>query len=714
MRRCTFENAASGELLARLAAFPRMKAVLEKLPPKLLALETGRPTRPIELEAIALDVRVEDVKRRIERSTFTGSGDKEKVPALYGDYVERIAGVLQDGLALRAASHAAELPPMPSDAAALPDWHLAVLRAEHASIADALSGRRLDSLRDCVPIAVEGTDTSGRAVRLDAARLSDWLLRLQAQPGNRCALLTAGPAAGKTWLLSQVIMHLLGGALVPILIKVEQLQTCLAEIEAADDWVDAYLERTCALPYHAMLRSLMAERRALLLVDGLDEAGAARAKIERHLAEKLAPQGHMMLCTSRPAGLGDCFGAFHRLELAPLSDAQQQDCLVQRLGAVRADALKAYLRNNVPLDAEGSRVTSNPLMLSMVASIAELRAGIAMPSTTAALYETAVSAMLVRSGSEMSEAAQQLLQAILFEAHAAEQRIVTAEHVSSAARRRGLEGAADALMTLVREDRLPLVRLLRTEPLQMQAFHLSFQEYFAMREVRDCRVQLPAFGWSVWWTNAVLMGVQTGDKFGGCFVDAAGLDEAPGAPAEAWRLRVVSALVQRGLPSAWLPTAAEAARGVETDVARRVASLSPRDELAVGRQVLADDIIWRSGQVTRVGDTIDVDFGGIISEGLARTKALVVASDGAGALLRVAAGAGRSDLVHALLKAGVSCLVADDRANTPLHIAAAAGHEGVCCALLAKGADQLTRDKISEQQSEIRKFHSNRKEQKNI
>ena len=39
----------------------------------------------------------------------------------------------------------------------------------------------------------------------------------------------------------------------------------------------------------------------------------------------------------------------------------------------------------------------------------ELRVGVAMPETTVALYETAASAMLARSGGEMSEAAQQLL-----------------------------------------------------------------------------------------------------------------------------------------------------------------------------------------------------------------------------------------------------------------------------------------------------------------
>ena len=43
-------------------------------------------------------------------------------------------------------------------------------------------------------------------------------------------------------------------------------------------------------------------RRALILVDGLDEAGTVRDQIETHVAEVLTPQGHVLLATSRPAG----------------------------------------------------------------------------------------------------------------------------------------------------------------------------------------------------------------------------------------------------------------------------------------------------------------------------------------------------------------------------------------------------------------------------
>ena len=46
-----------------------------------------------------LEGRVERVVARIQRATFTGKGDKDKVPAVYREYVERIAGALQPLLA---------------------------------------------------------------------------------------------------------------------------------------------------------------------------------------------------------------------------------------------------------------------------------------------------------------------------------------------------------------------------------------------------------------------------------------------------------------------------------------------------------------------------------------------------------------------------------------------------------------------------------------
>ena len=87
----------------------------------------------------------------------------------------------------------------------------------------------------------------------------------------------------------------------------------------------------------------------------------------------------------------------------------------------------------MPRDTEtGERVTSNPLMLSMIASIADLRRGIAMPATIAELYKVASDAMLTRGGAS-SDALRKMLQRIFFEAHVAQRRVIEDRKLDEAA-----------------------------------------------------------------------------------------------------------------------------------------------------------------------------------------------------------------------------------------------------------------------------------------
>ena len=116
---------------------------------------------------------------------------------------------------------------------------------------------------------------------------------------------------------------------------------------------------------YRMLRQALMTRSALILLDGLDEAGTLREQIERHVAEVLAPQGHLMVVTSRPSGLSDeRFAHFHRVHLRPLDEEQQREVVRMRVGAERAVALIDYLETKVPLDTETKlRVTGNPVTL---------------------------------------------------------------------------------------------------------------------------------------------------------------------------------------------------------------------------------------------------------------------------------------------------------------------------------------------------------------
>ena len=127
---------------------------------------------------------------------------------------------------------------------ALRAWHTIALRAQHSHIADALSGRRLDVLQQCVAIEVAGGGAELASV-VDARSLAAWLRTLHEErlAGGEvtrppATLLTAGPASGKTTLLSQVVVLSLDGELVPILIKMQILQQML--ISSPDAFASAW------------------------------------------------------------------------------------------------------------------------------------------------------------------------------------------------------------------------------------------------------------------------------------------------------------------------------------------------------------------------------------------------------------------------------------------------------------------------------------------
>jgi hypothetical protein len=345
-------------------------------------------------------------------------------------------------LALHPWNHAPrELPHAAYEA--VHEWWTRELRKQHSQIFDVLTGKRLDALQQCVAIEVMG-DADLAGVR-DVRGLSDWLHSLHASRSlgdaitdPEAALLTAPPAAGKTTLISQAVVLALDRAeLVPIVIKVQLLQAKLRDAPDAFashwNWVDAYLcltERERPEVYR-MLRQAMMARRALLLLDGLDEAGAKRAEIEQHVVEVLAPQGHVMLCTSRPAGVVQArFAGFRMLKLAPLTEAQQEQALLQRLGNEADVRQLMTFVERMPTSTDPAaptmqhRVTANPLMLSMVASVFEIRRGLGMPKTVAELYAFASDAMLARGG-VVTEEVRTLLEAVFFEAHVAQARVIT-------------------------------------------------------------------------------------------------------------------------------------------------------------------------------------------------------------------------------------------------------------------------------------------------
>ena len=108
-----------------------------------------------------------------------------------------------------------------------------------------------------------------------------------------------------------------------------------------------------------------------------------------------------------------------------------------------------------------------------------------------------------------------LLQAVFFEAQAANQRVITEKHLRAAAQRVEDSGSAlDLLRSLALAERMPLLSLLQSRPLRLQSSHLSIQEYYAARAICEGAV-LPKPPWElpVFWANAVRLGLDMGNDF---------------------------------------------------------------------------------------------------------------------------------------------------------------------------------------------------------
>ena len=178
-----------------------MEGLLQKL--KEHASETAR--RVVEAPAVVFRATGAAGERRY------GSGQwltVQQSDGLWADVLVSTDGA-QSGhdLSLHPWNHAPrELPQQ--DYEVLREWWMQTLVVKHSDITDALTGKRLDVLQQCVAINMDGVEAADVN---DASSLSKWLSTCHA---DRCkggavdtpaaALLTGPPAAGKTSLMSQV------------------------------------------------------------------------------------------------------------------------------------------------------------------------------------------------------------------------------------------------------------------------------------------------------------------------------------------------------------------------------------------------------------------------------------------------------------------------------------------------------------------------------
>ena len=201
-----------------------------------------------------------------------------------------------------------------------------------------------------------------------ACGLSDWLHARHAAwcsdtgaplDADQCILITSGAASGKTALMGSLAMLSArrtqrdgGPNLVPLIIRGSQLASWLLKEPEPFGRLWNFADAYCALEFgegsatYLMLRQAMMARRALLLMDGIDEGGGPlAARIRKHVAHVLAPQGHLIVVTSRSAAdAASHFGTFQHARILPCSAQVQQHALQARLGLDANVALEQMRR----------------------------------------------------------------------------------------------------------------------------------------------------------------------------------------------------------------------------------------------------------------------------------------------------------------------------------------------------------------------------------
>ena len=170
---------------------------------------------------------------------------------------------------------------------------------------------------------------------------------LEGDAASKQPVLITGPAAcGKSTLTKQYAHRLATaflarkGDIVPLLVTVVELAATITarKLVATDDLVGEHIRRTEKnTPLAEFLAAKRKERKLVVILDGVDEAGAVREVMEPYVAKRLAKE--VMLCvTGRENGIEDMkiFAGFAHFHVQALSRDQQRYIAKRRMEAAAA------------------------------------------------------------------------------------------------------------------------------------------------------------------------------------------------------------------------------------------------------------------------------------------------------------------------------------------------------------------------------------------
>ena len=391
-------------------------------------------------------------------------------------------------------------------ASALRDYRNFVL-TRYSYISDPLSAERLNIEDQCVPVKLVGANTTNSQDDIKELMKATEPLELRSRGYNDVSriLVTATAASGKTVMLRQVIYTCCkwgyrdANDTVPILIPVIDLQRSMAyhahEYQGVQDLAAVYLRLTFKDnddSRYLMLMQAYDSRRALLLLDGLDEGGDAKERIEWFVTHFLVRQRLPLVVTSRPGVAAEIERVTKHFHLDPLTSNQQKQIITSRLGPDAVQKLWPYVEK-LARD-EGQTICGNPLMLSMVISIFQNGRGEEFPKTRFALYETAVATMLTRLdvkdtkdlarwGDAQRDHVRQLVQVLALDCQKRKDKdILDGRCLEAIGDDEQLRCAWEFVQKQVLSGKLPLLSCLEPVPIKLRFSHLSMQEFLCAQE----------------------------------------------------------------------------------------------------------------------------------------------------------------------------------------------------------------------------------------
>jgi hypothetical protein len=334
-------------------------------------------------------------------------------------------------------------------------------------------------------------------------RVTNILTQMLGNPGLRevgfltkTLLLILGPAAsGKTTLLKTLIMTILEDFpdAVPILVPVIDLVDVVKK-HPPGSVIVAYLRSKFKQHAHLLLQAML-QRRAVFLIDGIDESGSERDRVQQFVASELLEPGHNTIVTSRHGGFSDdAFQQCRVLELLPLTSAQQEEMISRRMpGDPKAVArLMGELKGG-----ELAEIASNPLMLTMLVSV-YIENDHKVVTNKSELYGKGLQTIVsrtdqVRRGLTPKEQAKVLglLQRLAYESHTQKEnrRIFTAANAEVWVS----DGWSTTVIAAMKAGRLPILSSLGLNSQNEAEFRFTHLTYQVQRLTRALDPHLTCF-----------------------------------------------------------------------------------------------------------------------------------------------------------------------------------------------------------------------------